>query len=102
MEQPRKGTQINARQVCGIETFPNGDVYEGSYVDGKFSGIGLLYNNVNGRYRYEGNFKNGKRHGQGKEEYITGGQYEGYFREGLKHGEGKLTFADASYYMGDF
>ncbi len=56
--------------------------------------MGLLYNNINGRYRYEGQFENGKKHGVGKEEYITGGSYEGNFIENLKHGEGKLTFAD--------
>ena len=77
-------------------------MYEGSYSEGKFSGLGLIYNNVNGRYRYVGSFKNGKKHGQGKEDYVSGGNYEGFFRDGLKHGEGKLCFIDGSYYMGDF
>lgn len=60
-----KGTWRSGEKVCGIETFPNGDVYEGTYRDGKFHGRGLLYNNVKmypeqkGQYRYDGMFEFG-------------------------------------------
>ena len=65
---------------AGIEIFPNGDQYEGQYKgevgQEKFHGKGCLNNNSMG-YRYEGDFFEGKRHGQGQELYKTGALYEG-------------------------
>ncbi|CAD8170251.1 unnamed protein product [Paramecium pentaurelia] len=103
-----KGTWKRGEKVCGIETFPNGDVYEGQFKDGVFNGRGLLYNNVQlypgkkGQYLYDGQFEQGQKHGFGKETYITGGRYEGSFKYNQKHGNGKLVFSDGSYYVGDF
>ncbi|CAD8178813.1 unnamed protein product [Paramecium octaurelia] len=103
-----KGTWKRGEKVCGIETFPNGDVYEGQYKDGTFHGRGLLYNNVQlypdkkSQYLYDGQFEQGQKHGYGKECYITGGCYEGQFKYNQKHGHGKLVFSDGSNYVGDF
>ncbi|CAK88809.1 unnamed protein product (macronuclear) [Paramecium tetraurelia] len=103
-----KGTWKRGEKVCGIETFPNGDVYEGQYKDGVFHGRGLIYNNVQlypdkkGQYLYDGQFEQGQKHGFGKEQYFTGGRYEGQFKCNQKHGPGKLVFSDGSYFVGDF
>lgn len=40
---------------------------------------------------YEGEYLNGKRHGQGTYTYKNGFIYEGYFIENLKDGFGKYT-----------
>ncbi len=52
----------------GLATYPNGDVYEGAFV-------------------------NGTRHGDGVYKYSNGDIYSGKFIEGLKEGLGKLEYA---------
>lgn len=45
------------------ETYPNGDVFTGTYINGKIYGYGtLIYSNGD---KYFGEFKNGKRNGVG-------------------------------------
>ena len=51
---------------------------------------------------YEGEWKEGKKHGRGKETYATGNVYDGEWLEGRKHGRGKQTLADGSLYDGEF
>ena len=41
--------------------------------------------------KYEGEWKDGKSHGQGKFTWPDGGTHEGEFNEGERHGRGKLT-----------
>lgn len=50
---------------------------------------------------YEGNFVNGKRHGQGKYIWNDGGRYDGEWRDGNKHGRGKITYS-WGYYDGQW
>ena len=74
--------------------------------------------------KYEGNTKNGKRHGEGKLDYSNGdyydgtwkddefcqgkcrvtymncASYEGYIINGERHGEGKLQYANGDVYKG--
>jgi hypothetical protein len=49
-----------------------------------------------------GEFKNGKRNGQGNLEYQDGPKYVGGFKDNLRHGYGKLTHVDGSIYRGVF
>ena len=51
--------------------------------------MGCLYNltlSEQGKYKYEGNFENGKKNGKGKETYPAGSYYEGDFKNNMKHG----------------
>ena len=52
--------------------------------------------------RYEGEVRNGKRHGQGILTWGDGARYEGEFREGKRHGQGAFTWGDGSSYEGEF
>lgn len=52
--------------------------------------------------RYEGNWKDDRQHGFGKEVWPDGAKFEGDYLEGLKHGKGTLTFADGAFYRGEF
>ena len=48
--------------------------------------------------RYEGQLKNGVKHGKGKEISRDGrDNYEGEFKEGLRNGKGKLTCFSTKY-----
>ena len=63
------------RHGQGKNTFANGDIYEGQYV-------------------------NGKRHGQGKFTFKTGGIYSGEYQLGERTGKGSFKYADKSQYTG--
>ena len=51
---------------------------------------------------YEGDLKNNKRNGKGKQTLTSGDIYEGHFVNGKKQDKGKLTFANGDTYKGDF
>ena len=74
-------------------------VYEGEFKDGKWNGKGkqIFEDGV-----YEGKFKDGDMHGRGKLTFATGEIYEGAFKDGEFHGRGKLTYATGSIYEGAF
>ena len=59
--------------------------YEGEYLNGIINGKGTLYYENSGYINYIGEFKNGEKHGLGKE-YDKFGNiiYEGIFEEGEK------------------
>jgi hypothetical protein len=73
-------------------------VYEGNWRRGKFHGQGKL-TYADGEV-YEGAWKAGMRHGQGKCTYASGSVYEGDYKDDLRNGQGKYTFADGSVYEG--
>ena len=68
------------------------ETYEGEWKDGRQHGQGKE-TDADGD-TYEGEWKDGKTHGQGKETHADGETYEGEWRDGVPHGQGKLTFAD--------
>lgn len=71
--------------------------YEGHFVKGKRNGHGVL---VQGRSRYEGEWKNNLRDGFGTQVYSYGARYVGYWRADKHHGEGTLTENDGTVYEG--
>jgi len=50
---------------------------------------------------YEGNFSNGKRHGEGTIKNADGSGYTGDFKDGFMHGKGVFTFANGDRYAGE-
>lgn len=53
-------------------------------------------------YRYEGEFRDGQRHGYGALYYATGASYEGEWQLEQKHGRGVFTFEDGTVFDGMF
>ena len=53
-------------------------------------------------FKYIGEFKNGKFHGQGSFTYPDGGKYIGEFKDGLETGHGTFTYADGGKYIGEW
>ena len=61
----------------GSATYPNGEIYEGNFKDGKKEGSGT-YTYANGD-KYVGQFQNDLKHGIGRLTYNEKGEYHGYF-----------------------
>ena len=74
--------------------------YEGEFKDGKYHGQGVF--TWSDGARYEGEWKDGNRHGQGV--YTDDdGRYEGEWKDCKFHGQGVMhTFADGRRYEGEF
>ena len=94
----------------GTYTWPNGDVYEGSFMDGVQQGEGKMYyavTDANGNARlgtdgkplydvFEGQFANGVIGVSGKFTWSDGDVYEGAFVNGLPEGQGVKTFVKSN------
>ena len=68
-------------------------------MDGMFSGQGTLTDNLG---TYEGEFRDGKHHGQGTLTWTDGSSYIGQWKEGKHHGQGTITFSGGSKWVGEF
>ena len=82
----------------GIQTFYNGDIYEGSFKDGLNHGKGKL--KTRNKRSYEGDWKNDKPHGFGINTFPNGKIYTGNFFKGKPVGDGQWTYADGRIYNG--
>lgn len=51
---------------------------------------------------YQGQYKDGKRHGLGTMDFVAGQIYEGTWRNGKRHGYGRYIQQNGSYYVGDW
>ena len=52
--------------------------------------------------KYEGEWKDGKKHGQGTYTWSNGDVYEGEWKDNNPNGQGTLTFPDGTTYEGEF
>ena len=73
------------RHGKGIYTYPNGDVYAGSWIQNKFDGRGYY---IFGRGdRYEGQLKANNKHGVGTYYFAKNGNvYKGEWKDNLRTG----------------
>ena len=81
----------------GFYQFADGTSYKGDFVDDLFHGVGVY---TNGKNIYDGMWKNGKRHGLGKQWNSNGSRHEGMYVEDMKHGQGVHYFADFKMWKG--
>ena len=78
--------------------------YKGEFLDGKRHGLGVmsvLHPNFNGD-KYVGEWKAGKRDGQGTYTFANGNKYVGEFKDGRYNGQGTYTFASGEKFIGEF
>ena len=105
-------TIFNGQWKCdkfeGIGTiqYSNGDVYKGSFKDGRPHGHGVL---KQGRFMgsgasvYVGEWVNGSRNGYGVlDDIISGEKYMGMWYNDMKCGAGSVVTVDGVYYEGTF
>ncbi len=88
------------RYVAELNDANKGDVYEGEFKDGLYSGQGT-YTFVKGT-KYVGEYKDGKRNGQGTATFADGGKYVGEWKDEQYNGQGTFTFADGRKYVGEW
>jgi hypothetical protein len=79
---------------------PNGDEYEGQFLDNLYHGEGVFKYHETKR-RFEGQYVMGDRV-KGTMRYADGSVYKGQFYHGRRHGRGGYMFKDGSRYKGDF
>ena len=94
-----------SRQHMFIPLSNYGDFYEGDFRNGKIHGEGD-YKGANGA-RYIGGFVNHQREGKGKEIHKNGTIFEGDYVNGLPHGNGRATLPDGrtitgKWYKGEY
>lgn len=76
----------------GTRRFKNGNVFAGTYKEGKRSGHGRCYF-ANGDM-YVGEWKADVMSGFGRYYYNHGQSFEGFFKDGIRHGKGKYQLTD--------
>lgn len=94
---PEKG--IVADGKCIVE-YASGERYEGEYVDGTKCGQGI-YTWADGD-RYEGGFSDGKMNGWGTYYWADGDVYEGEWVDEVREGFGRYTTASGTVYEGQW
>ena len=84
----------------GTQTWSNGDKYVGEWRDGKRTGQGTItYADGN---KYVGEYRDDKQTGQGTFTWNNGDKYVGEYRDGKLTGQGTFTWADGSKDVGEW
>jgi hypothetical protein len=76
----------------GVLRLPDGAVFDGSFVDGLFSGPGDYRWTLPELVYYSGEFLNGKLHGRGRLLFPNGNTYDGAFVGGAYEGQGSFSW----------
>lgn len=83
----------------------DGWIYEGSWLDGKKHGTGVLSKVAKSGITYLvyiGEWACGKKHGFGYHWYEDGNYYEGDFWRNKRQGYGEMWFCNGEYYEGNW
>ena len=91
----------NYSNCFGTHTFGNGNKYVGEWKNGKRNGQGI-FTWANGN-KYVGEWENGRLHGHGTFTYAKSGKkYVGEYKKNKQHGKGTYTWANGNKYVGEF
>ncbi|MCM2327315.1 MAG: caspase family protein [Lysobacter sp.] len=93
-DQPGREIAPGIREV----NFADGSVYVGGMRGIQLHGKGQYTSKV---FKYEGEFRDGLKHGTGKYEWENGDRYEGTFVDDRPSGTGKYQFANGDTYEGE-
>ncbi len=81
-------------------TYPDGSKYEGEFKDGKRHGQGIWIRPDGAKYK--GEWVDDKPCGQGILIFTDGKKYEGGWKEGKRHGQGVETLPDGKIRSGEW
>ena len=93
-EQPGREIAPGIREL----TFADGSVYRGAMRGVQLHGQGEY---VSKAFKYQGDFKDGLKHGNGAYVWENGDRYQGEFAEDRPQGHGKYQFANGDSYEGE-
>jgi hypothetical protein len=93
-DQPGREIAPGIREV----TFADGSIYVGAMRGVQLHGKGQYTSKA---FKYDGEFRDGLKHGTGKYEWENGDRYEGTFEEDRPSGSGKYQFANGDAYEGE-
>ena len=82
-----------------LAQYPNGDTYEGEFMDGIRESRGVYRYAASGE-KYDGEWKNNMKHGIGRMTYAKAGEYNGFWENGRRHGEGVFHYSNGDVYSG--
>eukprot|EP00966_Prymnesium_polylepis_P117874 2725437-Prymnesium_polylepis.1 len=87
-----------------VFVFNDGKTFKGGWKDNEQEGYGVMqYPEKNGTTpKYDGEWKDGKKHGAGTYTWASDSVYEGEWKDGKKHGKGKYKMYSGNVYEGDF
>ena len=94
-----RNPETKKREGKGKNTFVNGDVYEGEYVNGARQGAGT-YTFKKGKATYTGQYRDNKKEGNGKFTYPDGGEYTGTWIADKRQGQGLYKYPNGDTYEG--
>lgn len=91
-----------ASELCLLMREPFGMVenYQGETKDGRRHGLGTCVYEVGDNY--EGYFEEGRRHGYGVMRFANGNRFEGTWKHDKQQGKGVWTFSDGVSYEGEW
>ena len=92
--------KVDGSKQTGTLTKPNGDVYTGTFTDGKLEGKGTL-KTASGN-SYDGNFAGGQPSGSGTMKYANGSTYTGSWADGQRSGSGTVNYVNGDQFSGSF
>jgi hypothetical protein len=90
---------VKPKEGRGMYEYSDGSVYDGEWRDGKRHGQGEYEDDHS---FYDGEWKDDKQHGKGTYDQKDGVTYVGDFVNNRLEGKGTLTKPDGSIYVGDF
>jgi len=98
--QPVKSSHPGREIAPGVIelAYDDGAIYRGGMRDAVMHGTGEF---KSGSFRYQGEFRNGRRHGKGTYVWANGDAYEGEFADDKPHGAGMYRFASGDRYEGE-
>jgi len=86
---PQNNPSTIIKQPSITQVHANGGTYEGSFIDGKLTGLGKYTSAIGDTY--EGDLVDGAFTGEGKYTFANGDTYEGRFHKGRRVGKGTFT-----------
>ena len=89
----------------GMYIWANGDRYQGTWKDGKKHGPGIYLFLSNNEFKgdiYVGEYKDDIRHGQGTYIFKDGSKYTGYWLDNNPNGQGIYIYTDGRKDVGEF
>lgn len=101
-----KWTNCWGRYVAELNDVYKGDIFEGEWQNGKPHGQGTYYyladNKAKGD-KHVGEYRNGQPNGQGTYTFFaTGEKYVGEFKDGKQDGQGTSKVPNGDWYSGEF